>query len=477
MPFHSLIGRRSLLIGCAAVGFNGVAFLPRRVAPADEDTSLPQMRFPVALNSTRAAFVDQFGGPCFGCGDSPQYLVQQLSKEDVEVYLSDRAARGINLLWMIAADRIYQSDPPRNIAGDAPFDGADFTNFNGPYWAYLDYVMQRCLAYGMTVLLMPLFVGLNDREGYLTSLRGSSKAVIRNYGTFLANRYKGFPNLIWLLGGDADPYDSAAYAKLDMLAMAIKAVDPLHLMTMEASRYRERGTSAPNGGYSSVDAHLIAYGSVKSWLDFNWVYQTGPTVTSGAQRCYLQGLPCLLGEDWYELEHSETALSLRTEAYGAVLGGCTLGRLFGNGVIWPFNSPNSGNGTTPTWQSQLSAPGSIGQQLMGNLFRSRAFHKLVPDLTNVVMTAGSSNGSICARTNDGQSIIAYLPSDQTITIDMSKITDSGSQANSNWYNPQTGAVTNIGTFANSGTRNFTSPDSNDWVLVIDSAAAQFRAPG
>jgi hypothetical protein len=152
--------------------------------------------------------------------------------------------------------------------------------------------------------------------------------------------------------------------------------------------------------------------------------------------------------------------------------------LFGNQQIWPFNSPNSGNSaTTPTWQSQLSSAGSVGQQLLGKLFRSRSFHVLVPDISNVVMTGGSSGGSICARTSDGQTIIAYLPSSQTVTIDMGKITDAGSMANCNWYNPSTGAVTAIGGFANSGRRNFTSPDSNDWVLVIDSAAANLRTPG
>jgi hypothetical protein len=484
------------MVGCAAVGADIPRYLPSRarsgfVALADQGSRPPPLQFPIGLNSERTAFIDQYGKPCFACGDAPQYLIQQLSKPDIEAYLADRAARGINVLWIIAADRIYQSHPPKNLAGDAPFNGADFTNFNEPYWAHVDHVMQRCLAYGMTVLLMPLFVGLKDRWGYLTSLTESSDAVIEGYGTFLANRYKDFPNLIWLLGGDADPNDAAVFSKLDKLAMAIKTADPLHLMTVEANYVLETGARTPNGGYSSIDAHKIAYGSVKSWLDFNWVYEPSEGVVTGAQRCYSQGLPCLLGEDWYELEHSITAAQLRSEGYGAVLGGCTLGRLFGNGAIWPFNSTNAGNGIDagpPTWQSQLNSAGSVGQQLLGELFRSRSFHLLVPDTTNMVMTAGAAGGSICARTSDGRTIIVYLSASETVweklisrsksvTIDMSKITDDTECANCNWYDPRTGSVTAIGNFANSGTRNFTSPNSGDWVLVIDSAAADLRAPG
>jgi hypothetical protein len=487
--------RRSFLVGCAAVGTDMQRYLlphgrSERVVLTDPGVSLQSLQFPIALNPDRTAFVDQNGKPCFACGDAPQYLIQQLSKPEIEIYLSDRAVRGINILWMIAADKIYQSNPPKNLVGDAPFNGADFTNFNEPYWAYVDYVMQRSLTYGMTVLLMPLFVGFHGTEGYLASLKESNDTVIEGYGAFLARRYKGFPNLIWLLGGDADPNDAVAYAKLDKLATAIKAADPLHMMTMEANYVLETGARTPNGGYSSVDAHTIAYGSVRPWLDINWVYQPLKSVVSGAQRCYSQGLPCLLGEDWYELENSTTAVQVRAEGYGAVLGGCTLGRLFGNGAIWPFNSANAGNGVNagpPTWQSQLNSVGSVGQQLLGKLFRSRSFHLLVPDTSNVIMTAGAPGGSICARTSDGQTIIVYLPSStfwgtlisrgRSVTIDMSRITDDSNLANCNWYNPSTGAVTTIGNFANSGTRDFTSPDFSDWVLVIDSAAASLRAPG
>lgn len=488
--------RRSFLLGCAAtLG----ADIPQHLSPrfwagfgalADQGVVQPQ-RFPVALNRERTSFIDQDGQPCFACGDAPQYLVQQLSPSDVEIYLSDRAARGFNILWMVAADRIYQSNPPYNFAGDAPFGEADFTDFNERYWVHVDHVMRRCQAYGITVLLMPLFVGLTDTEGYLTSLKDCSEKAIEGYGTFLARRYKDFPNLIWLLGGDADPNDAEVYAKLDKLALAIKAVDPLHLMTMEATCVLKTGAAAPNGGYSSVDAQNIAYGSVRPWLDVNWIYQPLKSVVSGAQRCYSQGLPCLLGEDWYELERSTTGERTRAEGYGAVLGGCTLGRLFGNGAIWPFNSPNAGNGINagpPTWQSQLNSVGSVGQQLLGKLFRSRSFHLLVPDTANVVMTEGAAAGSVCARTRDGVTIIAYLPSSErfwdrlisagrSVTIDLSQIVDATNLATCNWYDPGTGAVRAAGTFANVGTRRFKSPDAGDWLLVIDSAAARLRAPG
>ena len=51
---------------------------------------------------------------------------------------------------------------------------------------------------------------------------------------------------------------------------------------------------------------------------------------------------------------------------------------------------------------------------------------------------------------------------------MSKITGKGVKAA--WYDPRTGKVTPIGTFANSGTRSFTPPTrgyGQDWVLTLD----------
>ena len=181
--------------------------------------------FPVGLNATKKWFIDQNGNPCFACGDAPQFLPDQLSSSDVELYLSDRAMRGMNLLWMIVVNNVGTSNPPYNANGDAPFNGADFTNLNSAYWNYIDHIMQRCRVYGITVVVMPAFMGLNDLQGYHSIFYNSSDAVVQGYASFLGTRYKGFPNLIWALGGDADPNNAAMYAKLNTFAVTLKAAD------------------------------------------------------------------------------------------------------------------------------------------------------------------------------------------------------------------------------------------------------------
>lgn len=422
--------------------------------------TLPQ-KFPTGLDPTKKFFTDGNGNPSFLSGENAGNIIL-LKPPDIEFYLTDRLNKGFtSIIFTMEAFSLA------NANGDLPFNSVNYVNFNTPYWNYIDYIMGRINAYGINPQVNPFFVGLDDASGDHSTFYNQTSTVIQGFASFLGNRYKNY-NLIWLLGGDADPNNATSWAALNTFAVALKAADPSHLMTIEASRLFENGTAVPNGGYSSVDGHTIAYGSVQSWLDFNFLYQSGSTVGSGAQRCYTQGYPLVMGEDYYENEHSTTPQILRQEGYTGVLGGTVLGRNFGNNPIYLF---------TTGWQNSLNSAGSVGQQLLSKLFRSRPWQKLVPDISNTTMTAGSSGGSFCARTNDGISVIVYIPTSQTITIDMSKITDSGNQTNCNWYNPQTGVVTNIGTFANSSTKNFTSPDSNDWVLVIDSNAANLRTPG
>jgi len=424
--------------------------------------------------------------PVFITGDDAFSLQVQLSDPDIQFYLSDRAARGFNAIWMGLADNTYSNHPPKDFYGNAPFDGAAFTNEDPAYWKRVDQTLKWAADRGITVLANPAFVGYGCKEGYCESYRSSSMETLTAYGRFLGDRYKRFPNIIWLIGGDADPRDDNVQSKLCALAKAIKSADPVHLMTTE--NYR---------GTSSQDIWTQA-----SWLDLDAMYlEPTDILTKTSAEYQRHRRPMFMLEDWYEGEHSMTELGVRTEGYWAVLSGCTTGRVFGNYALWDFTwTPH----TDEPWKKQLDSTGSIGQSFLGKLFRSREHWKLVPDSDHTVMTAGYDSrdffssaweslrsvvrrepyriggaSSAAARTSDGQTIIAYVPNGNlsVITIDMSKITDPGAKAKGWWFSPGSGSATLIGAFSANGKRSFRPPDSGDWVLVLDSEMANLAAPG
>lgn len=432
--------------------------------------------------------------PVFITGEAAWSLITQLNDADVEIYLSDRAARKFNYIWCAAADNYYQSHAPNNAYGDRPFDGADFTHENAKYWAHVDSVIARAAFYGITVALDPGFVGLSSPGGYLASYQSSSDAVLTAYGEFLGNRYNKSPNLIWALGGDVDP-SSGVVAKLTALANGIRSKDKVHLIVAEGQPQ-----------FAALDTFANT-----NWMNLNWLYFHTTNIPSGAASNYSRSpwLPPFQGEGWYENESYEnggsvTELELRQQGYDAVLSGAYLGNGgFGNNPMWYFNGGPSARAGEPDWKTQLSSVGSVAQELLGRLFRSREHWKLVPDTDHKIITAGydsrsssssakellrslfreqpyreGNNSSVAARTSDGQTIIAYIPngSATTIAIDLSEIKDAGLRAQCWWFNPRDGSTILIGSFAASGSRKFTAPGGNDWVLVVDSQGANLQAP-
>jgi hypothetical protein len=437
--------------------------IPEQAAVAQPRPKAPGQL--MTLDPTRKFLINSITNqPVFMTGEDAFSLQSQLSDDDIQLYLSDRASRGFNAAWVALVDNYYSNNPPHDYYGNVPFNGADFTNENSAYWARVDQALTWAATQGITVLANPAFVGYGCTGGYCQSYRKASISVITAYGKFLGNRYKNYSNIIWLIGGDADPTDKNVQSKLAALATGIRSVDTAHLITTE--NYR---------GYSSEQIWKGA-----PWLDLDALYELPSNIPSRANHDYKVGTyPIFMLEDWYEGEHSMTELGVRQEGYWAVLGGSTLGRLFGNYAIWDFTWYGA---THDPWQGQLGSVGSQGQAWLGQLFRSREHWKLEPDIKHQVMTAGYGSGStlsVAARSSDGQTIIAYISNGNatTVTINMAKITDPNSQAKCWWFNPQNGSTTLIGVVATRGIRKFTPPDSNDWVLVIDSQAAALPAPG
>jgi hypothetical protein len=433
----------------------------------------------MALSPDKTHLINTFTNkPVFITGDAAWSLIVQPSDAGVETYLADRAARGFNGIIVNLIEHQYADHAPADFYGDAPFSGASFSTPNEAYFAHADHVISRAAAHGITVFLFQSYLGYGSgrcniyNEGWATDMESASDAVMRAWGVYVGNRYKVFPNIVYVIGADADPNTCSPplMRKLNAVATGIKSVDSVHLMTADN-----------NINQSSLDVW-----SGHWWLDISYMYNASNPSKLNHEYTRSDFLPFFMGEDTYENEYHSSPHGLRTRQYWSVLSGAHLGSFFGNNPIWCFNETNPAskipcqNGSS--WQSQLGSPGSVGQSWFGKLFRSREHWKLAPDINHRVVTAGYGSGSTLtttARTGDGQTIIAYIPNGNsaTLSVDMRKITSVNSQANCWWFNPRDGSTTRIGNYANTGSHDFTPPDSSDWVLVIDAADANLAAPG
>src|SRR5262249_6802622 len=145
--------------------------------------------------------------------------------------------------------------------------------------------------------------------------------------------------------------------------------------------------------------------------------------------------------------------AIRAETYWTMLSG-GMGHLFGNCPIWDMGFSNS-LCTETDWVGQLGSAGSLSMSYAQKLFASRPWWSLVhdtapPPVTAGFGTSGAPDYATAARASDGATVVAYLPTSRTITVNMTRV--SGSNAKAWWYDPTTGAATSIGTFPTTGSR-------------------------
>jgi len=413
--------------------------------------------------------VDQNNAPYLMAGDSPQALIVNLSEADADTYFADRQALGFNTVWINLLCNTYtfgRSDASM-IDGTLPFTGTipskssyDLSKTNEAYFAHVDRIINLAANHGLLVLLDPIETG-----GWLTTMLDNGTTKCQAYGQYIGNRYKNFTNIIWMSGNDFQNWSTAGNdAVVRAVALGIKSTDTNHIHTVELDYFVS----------SSLD-------------DTNWV----PTITLNATYTYYPTYAQVLAdynrtnflanfmvEANYEYEDNLGNLGtltpqvLRRQEYWTLLSGAA-GQLYGNHYSSEFISG---------WQSNLDTPGAIQFGYVNALFGSRRWYDLIPDQNHTVVTAGygtfTSSGSVndsdyatAARTADGALVMVYLPTNRTITVDMSKLRGP---ATAQWYDPSSGTYSAIAgsPFTNINTRNFTPSGNNaagqgDWVLVLE----------
>jgi hypothetical protein len=411
--------------------------------------------------------VDQNGKPFFLSGDGGWSAIGQLSDQDADTYLSNRQQLGFTLVVMELVEHKFSTNAPADIYGISPFTGQAFTTPNEAYFAHADYILQSAAQKGLVVLLAPDYLGFGcGNEGWCAETQAATTAEMQAWGQYVGNRYKNYDNIIWLIGGDMDP--TPVLNKMQALVDGIRSVDTRHPFTAHNVRGQMAITPWPGA----------------SWLNVNDIYapKVGTDYVSAlAAYAVSPPLPFFLIESWYDGEGA-TAQSLRYQSYGTVLSG-GIGHIYGDCPMWNFGAPSGTPfcaGPSVSWQSQLNNQGALNMAYLRKLFESRHWSKLVPDVSHLAVTAGYGTFGLtdyvpAALASDGSSIIAYLPTARTVTVNGSPL--AGGLMTAWWYNPGTGVATSIGTYPTTGPQNFTPPGSGDWVLVVDGASFAFPVPG
>ena len=411
--------------------------------------------YPLKVSANRRYLVEQSDAPFLYHGDAAWSLIVGLTEPETELYLENRRRKGFNSLIVNLIEHKFASHPPRNRADEMPFNTpGDFSTPNEKYFAHADWVIRKAGEKGIQIVLAPAYLGYaGTEEGWYEEVLANGPAKCRQYGRFVGNRYRDFDNILWLMGGDRNPDE--AYREVDAMALGIKETDRRHLFSAHV---------APE--YSPVDVYRKA-----TWLDVNVTY-TYKLIHDSLLKDYNRTpiIPFFLIESSYEGEHNSSAVQIRRQAYWAILCGGA-GQSIGNRPIWLFDRG---------WQQAMDASASVGMTHLKSLFASRHWYELVPDQKHEVVTGGLGEFHgldylAAARTEDGGTVIAYLPTPREISVELSKV--SGTRVRVWWFDPRTGKAKLTGEFPTRGTRDFIPPGEDDWVLVLDDASKNLAAPG
>lgn len=433
----------------------------------------------IRVSRNRRFLVHADGTPFFWLADTAWELFHRLNREEVEIYLENRRSKGFTAIQAVVLAELDGLNAP-NPYGDRPLQDNNPTRPNEAYFRHVDFVVSTAREKGLCMAMLPTWgdkVGSRPRSWGVGPAGLINTSNAREYGRFLGARYREYPNLVWVLGGDRSP-EGYLDVWRELAAGLAEGDGGRHLKT-----YHPWG-----GTSSSMWLHH------EPWLDFN-LLQSGHD--SKVPRNYLMishdynlspAKPCLDGEPAYE-DHPVNwnpengyfdDFDVRQRAYYALFSGAH-GHTYGCHPIWQFwqegREPISA-ARTP-WQKAMDLPGAFDMAHVRNLMESRPMLLRVPDQSIVVSDHGEGRGYVAAtRAADGSYAFVYVPDGRPVVVRMDAI--SGRCARAYWYDPREGASHEIGSFPTWGTREFAAPSAGegcDWVLVLDDESRGFPSPG
>ncbi|MES2455242.1 MAG: glycoside hydrolase family 140 protein [Bacteroidota bacterium] len=433
--------------------------------------------FRLKISSDGHSFQNENGDPFFWLGDTGWQMLARLDKNELEQYLENRRQKGFNVIQVVALDDSTDPIGP-NRYGDKPLIDNDPDRPNEKYFSVLDWTLKLARKKGLYIGLLPTWAGNVVKHWGTPKAMFNEKNAYR-YGLYLGKRYKDYPNVIWITGGDRPAFSSTADWRPLWRAM-IKGI-------REGTEGRALITYHPAGESSST-----AFWKDESTLDFNMM-QSGHRIPdlpvwSWVERDFnlKPAKPILDGEPNYE-DHPVNwkkengyfdAYEVRKQLYRSIFSGAA-GVTYGHHAVWQFYSAREQPIAFPDryWQEALDRPGAFQAGYLAKLISGRVIAGIYQttriSAQDMIKDGQGTGGAYIAACRDKQNLsgMVYLPIGRKIEIDISWLYPEIKMA---WFNPRNGVLVKGSRITRTKpTYSFEPPTlgvGNDWVLILQNAA-------
>lgn len=405
-------------------------------------TSNPFLRHgPLRVSASRHHLIHADGEPFFWLGDTAWNGPLKSDEQDWAGYLSDRAAKGFNVIQFIATHWIGATG---DAEGRAAYQGGDKIRIEPAFFQRMDRRVDMINKSGMIAApVLAWDAAWNTESTHLNPGNTLSEAQLTLLIRYLVSRY-GAHQVVWILAGDG-----------------IYADD-------EAERWRRIGRAALNRTRNLATMHpagkLWAAPEFRHepWFNLNG-YQSGHWNDDDNARWINEGPP---NKDWatqpacphinlepcYEDHIAFTsgraidAHDVRRACYWSLLASPPAGITYGAHGVWswetsaaiPLNHPHSG--IAKPWHEAMHLPGSRCMAHLKAIFSSLDWWRLYPCPDLLRHQPGFESparfiSAACSKTHELAMI--YSPEGGSVELNASLLKhDVGVQC----FNPENGAL-------------------------------------
>jgi len=414
------------------------------------------------------------GLPFFWLGDTGWELFHRLTKEEVNIYLENRRAKGFNVIQAVILAEFNGLKRP-NQYGQVPLADLDPTKPNEKYFELVDYTVRLAQEKNMFMGLLPTW---GDK---VTQLWGEGPVIFNEsnayaYGKWLGDRYKNYPNIIWILGGDRPPItDSVDYRPI-WRAMAkgiTEGANGKAIFTYHTWGGHSTSEYIHNEDWLSINTMQSGHGSghdVAVWRMIEHDCSLTPTKPTLDAEPNYEDHPVNPWPKWDPANGYFRDYDVRKQTYRSVFsGGC--GVTYGHHAVWQFLGAREDtiNHADRYWTDAINRPGAFQVGYLKRLIESHSILDRIPDQSIITEGQGEKGEYITAfRDKNNKYAMIYLPVGKKIVVNTSFV--DGDSIKVSWFDPRIGKTENTNQVKKEAVMDFVPPAmgvENDWVLIIE----------